>query len=158
MERSRSICSRSRINAASAGGHTLQQPAAYEPTPFFPPHHSSLVRLMLSPRPIEIPEILLHVAHYVPKGILLVCARVSKAWHRVFIPLIWKDIKIHRIGRNPLEAIHSHSHFVKALEFDCPFEQKHLSLNCQNLTSVHVIVFNTNALEFTIKYPSVTHS
>ncbi|KAK3810179.1 MAG: hypothetical protein J3Q66DRAFT_373217 [Benniella sp.] len=111
---------------------------------------------MPSLHPLEIPEILLGVASYVPVHNLPACARVSKIWHQAFIPLIWKDVRLFTDGAIPLGAIHSHGKFVKNLQICCRVKQEHVALNCQNLTSVYVSRLCADSLEFITKHPSVT--
>jgi len=49
---------------------------------------------MLPLHPLETPEIVLHIASFVPERSLLVCVRVSKFWYRAFIPFVWKCIEL----------------------------------------------------------------
>ncbi|KAK3810169.1 MAG: hypothetical protein J3Q66DRAFT_64061 [Benniella sp.] len=67
---------------------------------------------MLSQHPLEVPEILSHIALYVHERSLPACARVSKGWYQAFIPQIWKDINL---TPQRLEAMPRYSHHVKKL-------------------------------------------
>ncbi|KAG0044109.1 hypothetical protein BGZ83_010649 [Gryganskiella cystojenkinii] len=44
--------------------------------------------------PFGLPEIRLHIAQYLSRHSLTVCARVSKDWQATFDPLIWQDINV----------------------------------------------------------------
>ncbi|KAF9356721.1 hypothetical protein BGX34_009782 [Mortierella sp. NVP85] len=70
---------------------------------------------MPSPHPLEIPEILLQVALWVSARDHPVCARVSKAWYQVFVPLIWKSIRWNTRGQRAPEAAWRHADLVKSL-------------------------------------------
>ena len=69
---------------------------------------------MPSRHPLELPEILSHIASYVHERSLPACARVSKGWYQAFIPHIWKDVSF--TPRKPEHvAMPRYSHHVKKL-------------------------------------------
>ncbi|KAK3810167.1 MAG: hypothetical protein J3Q66DRAFT_443713 [Benniella sp.] len=91
--------------------------------------------------PLELPEILSHVASYVHRRSLPVCARVSKAWHQAFIPFIWEDIhpRYPKYNRPGLEAVRKHCHLVKTLTLDAHNHRNLCSLaRYPNLQSLSV--------------------
>ncbi|KAF9109957.1 hypothetical protein BGX27_006954 [Mortierella sp. AM989] len=49
---------------------------------------------MLATNPLQIPEIQLQVAHYLDRTDLVQCVSVCRAWHQVFLPRIWRKLKV----------------------------------------------------------------
>ena len=109
---------------------------------------------MPSQHPLELPEILSHVASYVHKRSLPACARVSKGWHQSFIPLIWKDIDL-TTQRPELEAMPRYSHHVKKL--DVRVENVILDLpQCPNLRSLTLSKY-PGSTELVLNHLHITH-
>ncbi|KAK3810168.1 MAG: hypothetical protein J3Q66DRAFT_352304 [Benniella sp.] len=108
---------------------------------------------MLSQHPLEVPEILSHVASYVHECSRPSCARVSKGWYQAFIPLIWKDINL-TPHRPELEAMPRYSHHVKKLDvgvgnliLDLP--------QCPNLQSLVLFTYSRST-ELVLNHPHIT--
>ncbi|KAG0243765.1 hypothetical protein B0O80DRAFT_463821 [Mortierella sp. GBAus27b] len=112
---------------------------------------------MHSPHPLDLPEILSHVARYVHEKSLPSCARVSKAWYRAFIPLVWEDIKVIHRGQVVPKAIWSHSHLVKRLKFGNR-SIVNTSLRCPNLELLDFgrDLWADRVTELIISHPSIT--
>ncbi|KAG0219173.1 hypothetical protein BGX31_011376, partial [Mortierella sp. GBA43] len=91
---------------------------------------------MVPSHPLELPEVLGHVAQYLPKQSFLTCVFVSKAWHQVFVPLIWKYILLDDDNPVPPTALQDHSHLVKSLVINTTLTPELVSLRCPNLTSL----------------------
>lgn len=84
----------------------------------------------LPPHPLKIPEILLQIARFIPTRSLPTCARVSRVWHKVFVLLIWQQVKVQQGGRQySLMSLWKHRRLIKTLELEqCSteyFEQLH---------------------------------
>ncbi|KAK3810185.1 MAG: hypothetical protein J3Q66DRAFT_64169 [Benniella sp.] len=79
---------------------------------------------MPSPQPLEFPEILLQVALWVSARDRPACARVSKAWYQVFVPLIWKSILWNMDRHGPPEAARRHADLVKSLSIGIVTEER----------------------------------
>ncbi|KAK3810170.1 MAG: hypothetical protein J3Q66DRAFT_64094 [Benniella sp.] len=109
---------------------------------------------MPSQHPLELPEILSHIASYVHKRSRPSCARVSKGWYQAFIPLIWKDINL-TPHRPELEAMPRYSHHVKKLNVDV----RNLILDlpqCPNLQSLTLTKY-LGSTEMVLHHSHMTH-
>ncbi|KAK3810171.1 MAG: hypothetical protein J3Q66DRAFT_352311 [Benniella sp.] len=107
---------------------------------------------MPSQHPLELPEILSHIASYVHKRSRPACARVSKGWYQAFIPHIWKDINL-PVQR--LEAMRRYSHHVKKLYVGV----KNPMLDppqCPNLQSLTLYEYSRST-EFVLSHLHITH-
>jgi hypothetical protein len=113
---------------------------------------------MPSPQPLDLPEIISHIASYISEGSRPACARVSKAWYRALLPFIWKEIKLNGWGRLSLEAIQSHSNLVKTLEVDNIPTQDYLALRCPNLVVLRLkhSLRDEDSLEMIAEHPSIS--
>ncbi|KAF9354083.1 hypothetical protein BGX34_011225 [Mortierella sp. NVP85] len=113
---------------------------------------------MPPPRPLDLPEIISHIASYISERSRPACARVSKAWYRALLPFIWEEIKLSDWGRLSLEAIQSHSNLVKKLEVGNLPTQEHLAFRCPNLVLLRLIhaLQDEDSLELIAEHPSVS--
>ncbi|ORZ06995.1 hypothetical protein BCR41DRAFT_399854 [Lobosporangium transversale] len=68
--------------------------------------------------PLQIPEILLLIAELLNKRDLLNCIRVSKAFHKTLISLIWKKITVGQVGEPGSKAIQKHNEYIEEITFD----------------------------------------
>ncbi|KAF9354956.1 hypothetical protein BGX34_010722 [Mortierella sp. NVP85] len=109
---------------------------------------------MPSPRPLELPEILSHIACYVPEHAIPVCARVSKAWFRAFAPIIWRDIKLDDRILDILDTSHNYSHLVKTLTVST-FRHSLDSLRCSNLQSL-TLLEDPKSTELILNHPCIS--
>ncbi|KAF9952312.1 hypothetical protein BGZ65_005351 [Modicella reniformis] len=87
--------------------------------------------------PLELPEVLLHIAAYVPLRHLPSCALVSKTWNQVVTPLIWRDIKYQDLKQGS-DAVQRHRHLIKTLDADTFFLEDCGSMVFPNLESMIV--------------------
>ncbi|ORZ06994.1 hypothetical protein BCR41DRAFT_360462 [Lobosporangium transversale] len=109
-----------------------------------------MVNLTLNP--FEIPEIFLHIAELLDQRDLLNCIRVSKAFHRTFISLIWRKITVGPQGDPNSKAVQKHNEYIEEITFESynfndSFPEKYESL--QRLQSI--------AYTFWCSWPIPTH-
>ncbi|KAI8348126.1 hypothetical protein B0O80DRAFT_187302 [Mortierella sp. GBAus27b] len=95
---------------------------------------------MFASHPLELPEILQGVASCVPRRSLPACVRVCRTWHRVFLPFIWRDVKLGLDRSCSPTALKNHCHLVKTLQAPFGFPQKYASLACPSLESLQVLL------------------
>ncbi|KAI8348144.1 hypothetical protein B0O80DRAFT_502273 [Mortierella sp. GBAus27b] len=92
---------------------------------------------MDSTHPSDLPEIIQHVARYTPKSCFPSCARVSRAWYRVFVPLVWESVEVKYSNHCLPKATRNHRHLIKRLKFiHEPISNP--ALVCPNLVSLTV--------------------
>ncbi|KAG0005933.1 hypothetical protein BGZ65_009779 [Modicella reniformis] len=98
---------------------------------------------MLSTHPLQqLPEIL-NMSQYVQASDRFACALVSKAWHQVFNPLIWRDINLTDKKPNPPEVLQNYSLLVKTLSISCTsFKQQHAILRFPHLVELELSGLN----------------
>jgi len=109
---------------------------------------------MPSQQPLELPEILSHIASHVHWRSRPACARVSKEWHQAFIPHIWEDVGFS--SRTPEHvAMPRYSHHVKKLIVsvrnlipDPP--------HCPNLQSLTLGSY-PGSTDLVLNHPHITH-
>ncbi|KAK3810173.1 MAG: hypothetical protein J3Q66DRAFT_64104 [Benniella sp.] len=97
---------------------------------------------MPSQHPLELPEILSHIALYLHSRSYPTCAQVSKGWYQVFIPLIWKSVHL-RAGEPHPEAVLRYSHHVATLYVHLE-DQVLDPLRCPNLQSLTLAKYPTS--------------
>ncbi|ORZ01924.1 hypothetical protein BCR41DRAFT_363308 [Lobosporangium transversale] len=68
--------------------------------------------------PFEIPEILLLIGELLERSDLLNCIRVSKAFHRILISLIWRKITVGPKGDPDSKAVQKHKEYIEEITFD----------------------------------------
>ncbi|KAK3810254.1 MAG: hypothetical protein J3Q66DRAFT_405010 [Benniella sp.] len=93
---------------------------------------------MPSIHPLQLPEILSDVATYVPEHSLHACSLVSKLWHRVFNPHVWRNIRFHSDRRLLPKDVRCHALLVKTLNIDKTITQEYASLRLPNLVSLEL--------------------
>ncbi|KAI8348086.1 hypothetical protein B0O80DRAFT_429803 [Mortierella sp. GBAus27b] len=119
---------------------------------------------MLSKYPLDLPEIVGVIASHVPWSSLPACARVSKTWHQVFTPFLWRAISLHKHSET---AIYTHRHHVRTLHTSfLPQELKACRFpNLKSLTATVGIRSGSKQeaeedkelAEFILGHPSVKH-
>ncbi|KAF9952648.1 hypothetical protein BGZ70_000550 [Mortierella alpina] len=64
-----------------------------------------------------IPEILLHIGHFLSKNDISACIRVSRTFHAVFIAVLWEDVILEQdtVLLNNLSAVQSHSRHIRSI-------------------------------------------
>ncbi|KAF9980320.1 hypothetical protein BGZ65_005244, partial [Modicella reniformis] len=87
--------------------------------------------------PLELPEVLLHIAAYLPQHHRPSCALVSKTWNQVLTPLIWKEVK-YQHGKQGSDAIQRHRHLIKLLTVDASFLNDCGSMRFPNIESLSI--------------------
>ncbi|KAK3810176.1 MAG: hypothetical protein J3Q66DRAFT_404940 [Benniella sp.] len=114
---------------------------------------------MPSLHPLELPEVLLSVASYVSERSLPDCVRVSKAWHQVFVPLLWKDIALQKSRPIMPQAIHSNSQFVKTLRICQSFAWERAAPVFPKLDSLtfEYSIPDEYVFDFTTRHPFLTY-
>ncbi|KAK3810172.1 MAG: hypothetical protein J3Q66DRAFT_391321 [Benniella sp.] len=117
-------------------------------------HEEEPEEAMPSQHPLEIPEVLSHVASYVHERSLPACAQVSKGWYQAFIPHIWKDIKLITQKPGP-EAMPRYSHHVKKLYVSVRNLLPDLP-QCPNLQSLTLSEY-PGSTELVLNHPHMTH-
>jgi len=114
---------------------------------------------MLSPHPLQLPEIISHVASYVQEYSLPACAQVSKAWYQALVPFLWRNVSLDR-PPSP-EAIKSNSRFIKSLAINFTLPQEYFTLRCPNLVSLSmkhsISPDGADGLELVANHPSLIH-
>jgi hypothetical protein len=105
--------------------------------------------------PLGLPEILQSVAKYLPDRSLPVCARVSRAWHQEFIPVIWRAIIL---GYCPPEAARAHCQHISTIYTSYGFPLEYTTLRCPKLSSLEIATtdLNDDLSEFILGHPSLT--
>ncbi|ORZ01922.1 hypothetical protein BCR41DRAFT_426169 [Lobosporangium transversale] len=89
--------------------------------------------------PFEIPEILLPIGELLDQKDILNCIRVSKAFHRTFISLIWRKIIVGPQRDPSSKAVQRHKEYIEEITFESyafkvPFPEEFESL--QRLQSI----------------------
>lgn len=70
---------------------------------------------------LDLPEITDQIASFLSKKTLFQCLLVSHAWHRAFLPNLWKDVLLQEgDSEQPqiLDSLMQHAHFVQELSID----------------------------------------
>ncbi|KAF9135374.1 hypothetical protein BG015_003291 [Linnemannia schmuckeri] len=65
-----------------------------------------------------IPELVQRIAHSLDSKTIVACARVNKAWHSIWLPILWHTIDAGRQWHNPgfLSALHQHADLIRNLK------------------------------------------
>jgi hypothetical protein len=106
--------------------------------------------------PLELAEILMLVVPHLPLRSLPVCARVSRTWYQVCVPLIWNDIYLN-MAPESTALIQRHSHLVKKVRAG-RMSRRCTALRFENLDSLEL---DTECVEdiytrFVMGHPTVT--
>ncbi|KAF9981789.1 hypothetical protein BGZ65_003573 [Modicella reniformis] len=114
---------------------------------------------MPSTHPLELPEIVLSVALFVPQNSLPACALVSKAWHQIFNPFIWRVVKLDSKRPYPPKAIQNHCELVKALVIRRVPTLGHTTLRYPKLVSLEArcSLNGPDIMKFVDYHPFITH-
>ncbi|KAG0059449.1 hypothetical protein BGZ89_000395, partial [Linnemannia elongata] len=70
--------------------------------------------------PLDLPEILIHVASFLNTRDRKSCLLVCKPWHQTFIPLIWENVYLWTYNRHQwpsIDAIDRHAHHITNLTY-----------------------------------------
>ncbi|KAK3810362.1 MAG: hypothetical protein J3Q66DRAFT_352880 [Benniella sp.] len=113
---------------------------------------------MSSTHPLELPEVLSHIAKFVPLSRLLTYALVSRTWSQAFIPYIWRNIRLDEKWPTLPWSFSSHSHHVKSLEIYCTPTSEHAAMRCPNLESLTLTGCRQNlfSLQLIMGHPTLT--
>ncbi|KAG0259331.1 hypothetical protein BGZ95_004716 [Linnemannia exigua] len=67
---------------------------------------------------LAIPELVQRIAHALDSKTIVACARVNRAWHSVWLPLVWHTIDAGRQWHDPgfLSALHRHADLIRNLK------------------------------------------
>ncbi|KAK5805614.1 hypothetical protein F5H01DRAFT_354070 [Linnemannia elongata] len=67
---------------------------------------------------LAIPELAQRIAHSLDSKTIVACARVNKAWHSIWLPIIWHTIDAGMQWRNQgfLSALHQHADLIRNLK------------------------------------------
>ncbi|KAF9994552.1 hypothetical protein BGZ79_000688, partial [Entomortierella chlamydospora] len=104
----------------------------------------------VSPRPLEIPEILLSIADYLEQRHVVKCLKVCRSWNELLKPLIWESVTI---GYNhgmisPEGPAHdcfiAHSHHVTDLEIVPPSNLEQYT----TFPNLHTLKIHYNRYEY----------
>ncbi|KAF8936497.1 hypothetical protein BGZ58_004099 [Dissophora ornata] len=84
-----------------------------------------------------LPELQGHIVHYLDRGSLVLCTRVSAQWHRLFNPHLWRKV-LFRVPRD----FSRQGYLVQTLDLhmgDIPQDQRnHIRQHCSCLRTVHL--------------------
>ncbi|KAG0365513.1 hypothetical protein BGZ54_006456 [Gamsiella multidivaricata] len=69
-------------------------------------------------RIFAIPELVERVAHFLDSRTIVACARVSKTWYSIWLPILWHTIDAGRQWHDPafLNALNRHADLIRILE------------------------------------------
>ncbi|KAF9363070.1 hypothetical protein BGX34_004959 [Mortierella sp. NVP85] len=114
---------------------------------------------MPSIHPLHLPEILSDIAKYVPEHSLHACSLVSKLWHRVFNPLVWRNIRFLSDRRLSPKDVRRHALLVETLNIDKTITQEYVSLRLPNLVSLELVgpFENVDFTEMFAELSSLSH-
>ncbi|KAK3823264.1 MAG: hypothetical protein J3Q66DRAFT_397726 [Benniella sp.] len=115
---------------------------------------------MPSTHPLELTELLSLVFAYLPPRSLPICARVSKSWYQVCIPLIWHDIDLQAILQSPQSPalIQNHSCLIKKFKVGY-MSPEYAALRFSNLDSFEMDGQgrrDPHTNQFILAHPTVT--
>ncbi|KAF8929450.1 hypothetical protein BGZ47_001055 [Haplosporangium gracile] len=67
---------------------------------------------------LAIPELVQRIAHSLDSKTIVACARVNKAWHSIWLPILWHTIDAGKQWHNPgfLSALHQHADLIRNLK------------------------------------------
>ncbi|KAF9122865.1 hypothetical protein BGW39_009458 [Mortierella sp. 14UC] len=67
---------------------------------------------------LAIPELVQRIARALDSKTIVACARVNKAWHPVWLPIVWRNIDAGRQWNDPgfLDALHRHADLIRSLK------------------------------------------
>ncbi|KAK3833229.1 MAG: hypothetical protein J3R72DRAFT_453322 [Linnemannia gamsii] len=67
---------------------------------------------------LAIPELVQRIAHTLDSKTIVACARVNRAWHSIWLPIVWHTIDAGRQWRDPgfLNALHRHADLIRSLK------------------------------------------
>ncbi|KAF9900753.1 hypothetical protein EC991_006926 [Linnemannia zychae] len=67
---------------------------------------------------LAIPELVQRIAHHLDSKTIVTCARVNKAWHSAWLPIVWRDIDAGRQWHDSgfLDALHRHADLIRNLK------------------------------------------
>ncbi|KAG0283791.1 hypothetical protein BGZ96_011832 [Linnemannia gamsii] len=67
---------------------------------------------------LTIPELVQRIAHSLDSKTIVACARVNKAWHSIWLPILWHTIEADKQWKNPdfLAALHQHADLIRNLK------------------------------------------
>ncbi|KAF9940192.1 hypothetical protein BGZ65_007844 [Modicella reniformis] len=115
---------------------------------------------MVSPHPLELPEVILCVAKFVPDYGRPICARVSKVWYQAFSLTIWRHLKLGYGKTRPSStALFKHHHLIKAFELNGDPKLTDEPLSFPNLEFLRLSAGKKgepNFSDWVIAHPSLT--